>query len=172
MSWIEKELHRRAAHSGASRPRPAAVDTTAGEMDAASRVRALWQRIEAANQALPEPLRLRTEHPSAASFNGMAPAFSVWLRAPNGAGLALANDAIRYIWPGSSSSNSRSHNFWIRWVPDRGWCVRQRVGRGPTAPVMAEHAFDERRVDAMIKSLVTGARVRVAQVRRRRLWLF
>lgn len=173
MSWIDKEMKRRAAAARAD-TRAHADSVVEGAQDppetAAARVHELWQRLARANEALPPELRLRVEQPEPPPYDGVGPWFSAWLRAPNGAGLGLTAEAIRYAWPGRSKG--RSHNFWIRWQPRRGWRIRQRIGKGPSGPRMADYAFDETALDSMIQRLVTGTRVKVRSVRRKRFWIF
>ncbi len=163
MSWIEKELKRRAKHSVA-----ASTAKAVPEPDEA-RITALWHRFESANEALPPELRLVTIHDSMSS-PPEGPRIGVWLRSPGGAALGRAAEAIRYAWPVPSAR--RSHNFWIRWDGERGrFIVVQRVGRqSVTAP--AVYRFDERRVDHIVQCLVTGRRASVRSVRKKWLWIF
>lgn len=164
MSWIEKELKRRAKASARTQtPDPAPKAEPESEQ---TRISSLWHRLESANEALPPEIRLAIEGDSAPS-PGNGPRIITWMRAPNGAGLGLAADAIRYAWPEQSSG--RSHNFWIRWNAERGrFVVIQRVGQPFVAPP-AVYRFNERRVDYMLQCLVTGRRVRARAVRKR--WL-
>ena len=165
MSWIDKELKRRAKarHTAAQQ-----LEEQVERPDPARLMIELWQRFEAANDALPEALRLRTEVVATPPLQG--PRFQAWLRADNGAALGFAGDAIRYVWPERRASKSR--NFWIRWNVelDRPE-VSQRVGT-KTPPAMRSWTFDTRRVDEVIRGLVSGHHVSARSLRRRRLWLF
>jgi len=55
MSWIDKELKRRAAASGRSATRESPT------ISASDRIRELWDKLESANAALPSELRLSLE---------------------------------------------------------------------------------------------------------------
>ena len=168
MSWIQKELKRR-------QRKPAAPPATvAGEASAEAQrageeaMAALWQRLEAFNDALPEELKLRRETVTETPLQG--PAFRVWLRSHQGASLGYTGDGVRYNWPGPSGR--RSHNFWIGWDAQAGRLeLRQRISPMPS-PVIARHCFDERRTELIIKRLVLGQRVAVRALRKKRLWLF
>lgn len=122
----------------------------------------LWARIELANNALPESLRLRRDVRAPGSFVGVMPAFPVALVANNLACLGLASDGIRYLWP--EKSPRASHNFWIRWKAGNGFVVARRVSPSPSNPVLAEQRFDEDSIEHMIKCLVTGARIKPASL--------
>lgn len=162
MSWIEKEQKRR-AKAKARTPEPAPVPIAETEE---ARIRALWRGFESANEALPPEIRLASER-DVTSSPGNGPRITTWLRAPNGAGLGLAADAIRYAWPQQSAG--RSNNFWIRWDADRGrFVVIHRVGQAFVAPP-AVYRFNERRVDHILKCMVTGRRVRARALRKK--WL-
>lgn len=165
MAWVERELKRRAAKAA-----PSTAAATEPVPNAAERIGELWQAFERANQALPDELRLRA---AAAGPEPMAPdgtRFSAWLLAPDGAALGLAGEAIRYLWPRHNPRSS--NNFWIRWDRERGrYVVRRRAGAG-MPPSYAEHRFDERRVERIVKHMVLGRRVKASAVRRKRLWLF
>lgn len=129
---------------------------------------ALWQRLEAFNDALPDELKLRRETVTETPLQG--PAFRVWLRSHQGASLGYTGDGVRYNWPGPSGR--RSHNFWIGWDAQAGRLeLRQRISPMPS-PVIARHCFDERRTELIIKRLVLGQRVAVRALRKKRLWLF
>jgi hypothetical protein len=169
MSWIKKELKRR-ARTPEAEPELAAASAqpgTGGEQ-AVLAIQALWQRLEAANEALPTELKLRREPVAQAPRQG--PRFQVWLRAPNGAAIGHAGDALRYVWPGSPAR--RSSNFWIGWDAQAGQLeLRQRVSPLPS-PVIARHRFDEGRAELIVKQLVLGKKVSVRALRKKRLWLF
>lgn len=169
MSWIEKEIKRRAKTTAqAPTPAPVAAPKTPAESEQV-RIAALWQRIESANEALPPELRLALERePGPSSTDG--PRIVTWMRAPNGAGLGLAAEAIRYTWP--QQNPRRSHNFWIRWDADRSrFVVIQRVGQAFVARP-AVYRFNERRVDHMLERLVTGRLVKARALRKRWLGIF
>ena len=122
MSWIDKELKRRAK---AVQAEAVVRESEAERRDPSRLMVELWQRFEAANAALPTELRLRVERVDTPPTQG--PRFQTWLRADNGAGLGFAGDAIRYVWPERNAKKSR--NFWIRWNPDRDRPeVMRRVG--------------------------------------------
>lgn len=169
MSWIKKELKRRARTPGAEPELAAAsAQPAAGGEQALLAIQALWQRLETANEALPPELKLRREPVAPAPRQG--PRFQVWLRAPNGAAIGHAGDALRYVWPGSPAR--RSSNFWIGWDAQAGQLeLRQRVSPLPS-PVIARHRFDEGRAELIVKQLVLGKKVSVRALRKKRLWLF
>lgn len=162
MSWIDKELKRRAqAAEPAGRPDAEAPDPMRIIGD-------LWQRLEQTNAALPAALRLKLEQVETAPR--MGPHVRIWLRAPNGAALGFAGDAIRYTWPERNASRSR--NFWINWNADLERLeLSQRVGSA-TPPVMRRWRFDAGRVEQLLQGLVTGSLVKPRALRKRRLWLF
>ncbi len=162
MSWIDKELKRRTI-AGELAPR-----RTAEAADPARIISDLWQRMQQANAALPEALRLRVEVVETPPRIG--PHVRIWLRAPNGAALGFAGDAIRYSWPERRSSRSR--NFWITWNADQERLeISQRVGLD-TPPVMRRWRFDTRRIEQLLQGLVTSRQVKPRSLRKRRLWLF
>ena len=162
MSWIDKELKRRTI-AGELAPR-----RTAEAADPARIISDLWQRMQQANAALPEALRLRVEVVETPPRIG--PHVRIWLRAPNGAALGFAGDAIRYSWPERRSSRSR--NFWITWNADQERLeISQRVGLD-IPPVMRRWRFDTRRIEQLLQGLVTSRQVKPRSLRKRRLWLF
>lgn len=165
MSWIEEELRRR---ESLELREAVAKSTKPGDMDGqakASGILTLWDRLEAANAALPEKLRLRRDarKPSGAVVG--APIFLAWLIASNGAALGLTGDAIRYVWP--EDNKDRSYNFWIHWSPQKGYRLVRRVGPAVGVPVTAERHFDEGKVDEILRCLVTSTRVDYKAVTRR-----
>ncbi len=167
MSWIEKERRRRQKHAEQQAAAQAAQDSDA-PIDGADALRALWQRLEAGNAALPPELQLR--HETVAEPPDRGPRYLAWLRAPNGAGLGFTGDAVRYVWPERRSRSS--NNFWIRWNDERARLeVSQRVS-STTPPTMKDRRFDERRVELILKGLVRGRRVKAADLRKKRFWLF
>lgn len=165
MSWIDKELKRRAK---ARQAQAAERENEAERRDPARLMVELWQRFEAANAALPAELRLRVEQVDTPPTQG--PRFQTWLRADNGAALGFAGDAIRYVWPERNARKSR--NFWIRWnlEHDRPEVMR-RVGSA-TPPLMLSWPFDTRRIEFVLRELVRGRHVAARGLRRRRFWLF
>ena len=169
MSWIKKELKRRARAPEADPDVAAALaQPEAGGEEALHAIQTLWQRLETANEALPPALQLRREPVTAAPRLG--PRFQVWLRAPNGAAIGHAGDALRYLWPGAPAR--RSSNFWIGWDAQAGRLeLRQRITPMPS-PVIARHRFDERRAELIVKHLVLGRKVSVRALRKKRLGLF
>jgi hypothetical protein len=165
MSWVEKEMKKRAAAV-----QRASTILDSRPADEPARMNALWQRFEAANGALPEALRLAADaKPPLDVPPGEAQRFIAWLKAPNGAALGFTGDAIRYVWPEPGAR--RSHNFWIRWHAERGPMVSQRVNTA-VPPLVRQTRFDERRIDRMLRCLVTGRRISVWSVRRKRLGIF
>jgi hypothetical protein len=170
MSWIKKELKRRLRAPAAV---PGAQAAAEGEPAAAGEagrlaVQALWQQLETANEALPPELKLRREPVTTPARQG--PKFQVWLRAPNGAAIGHAGDALRYLWP--APSRRSSSNFWIAWDAAAGHLeLRQRVTPLPS-PVIAHYRFDERRTGLIVKQLVLGRKLSVRALRKKRLWLF
>jgi len=167
MSWIDKELKRRAAASRRSAPRQSSTISTA------DRIRELWDKLERANAALPSELQLSLEQgDTALSWQERQDeaTFAAWLRARNKAALGFATDGIRYVWP--ETGRRRSYNFWIRWDPGQErYLLSLRVGTSVPAPV-ASYALDDGRIDYMIKRLVMGQRIRIGAIRKKRLWFF
>lgn len=163
MSWIDKELKRRAKQSSpADDPPPAPTGP--------ERMQELWKRIEGANGALPAELQLASSPDAPGHLPPDSPRFRVWLRAADGAALGWAGDAIRYVW--TKNNARKSNNFWIRWSEPRGrYVVQRRVGSSMPS-VHQELPFDERRIERMIKHLVLGRQVTIRSIRRKRLWLF
>jgi hypothetical protein len=167
MSWIEKERKKRLRSADKTAAAQAAADSRM-HVDGEHAMRALWQRFEAGNAALPPELQLLREEVAAVPDRG--PRFLAWLRAPNGAALGFTGDAVRYVWPERNASSS--HNFWIRWNDDKGWLeVSQRVSSA-TPPEMKSRRFDDRRIELVLKGLVQCTRVKAAKLRKKRFWLF
>jgi hypothetical protein len=168
MSWIDRELKRRiaATEKAASRQSPA--------FSAADRMRELWNKIELANEGLPAELRLGYESGEKAVnavpnfLEGVT--FVAWLKAQNGAALGFTGDAIRYVWP--KPNPRKSNNFWIRWDTGREcYLISRRVDSLEPGTIVSS-AFDDARIDRMIKYLVLGRRVKPRVVRKKRWWLF
>jgi hypothetical protein len=168
MSWIDKELKRRArAATTASAPAemaPAADPQAVAEQA----MHLLWQKLESANAALPAELRLQREEVTSPPSQG--PRFRVWLRAPNGAALGFAGDAVRYLWP--ERNKNRSHNFWIRWNAERGHHELSQRITAAVPPLMKQSRLDEARLDRLLQHLVQGRRIKPGALRKKRLWLF
>ena len=164
MSWVDKELKRRASLSTRSETRPPP------EYIASDRLQALWGTLDRANAALPSELRLVVDPGNSVVSATEHATFVAWLRAHNGAALGLATDGIRYLWP---EPRSRwSNNFWIRWDADGArYVLNRRIGNS-TPMNIASYPFDEKQTDYMIKRMVVGKRIKVRAVRKKRLWLF
>ena len=157
MSWIEEELLRREAQATRTN---GAKDQRISDTDGQARgsgILTLWARLEAANAALPGKLQLRHDARKPPVEVPGAPSFLVWLVAPNRAALGLTGDGIRYVWP--EENKRRSYNFWIHWSPKKGYRLVRRVGLALGAPSTTEQRFDERKVDAILRGLVTNSRV-------------
>lgn len=168
MSWIEKELKRRAARPAAAL-KARAVSGTDSQMPGESEaMQLLWHKIEALNRALPEELRLQDEPHRQDGLLFDTPPFRMWLMAPNGAGLGFTGEGVRYCWP--VLSRRRSHNFWIRWHEKPGYRVTQRLVWSWTGASAVEAAFDEASLEHVIQCLVQGRRVRLRALRVRRKW--
>lgn len=171
MSWMERELKKRSAETVAGGS--ASVGGARGEPatpSAAAQLSKLWSRIEAANNALPEALRLRRDVRPPGVFVGGMPAFPVALVANNLACLGMAEEGIRYLWPEKVTGPSR--NFWIRWKAGKGFVVVRRVSPSPSQPVLAEQAFDEDSVEHMVKCLVTGERIKPTSLQPGKIFFF
>lgn len=157
MSWIEEEIRRREAlearDSAASAANPAGKDSR----PMSSGIQQLWDRFEAANQALPEKLQLRRQARKPGASPAGMPDFLVWLIAPNGAGLGLTSDGIRYLWP--EENRLKSNNFWLHAHPKKGFRLVRRVGPATGVPGTAERRFKDDSVDEMLRCLVTNTRV-------------
>ncbi|MCC6472902.1 MAG: hypothetical protein IT514_04070 [Burkholderiales bacterium] len=164
MTWIERELKKRAA-----RAKPSTADESAVASESA-RMKELWGKIESANGALPAELRLQTVLVDPGPLPADGPKFFVWLRAANGAALGFSGDAIRYVWP--RENPRKSNNFWIRWdLARKRYFLRRRISSTMPA-IFVQYAFDERRIRYMIKRLVLGKLLRARSARKKRLWLF
>jgi hypothetical protein len=168
MSWIDKELKRREAQPVASTKARTAGGGDSQMPDETAAMQLLWEKIEALNQALPEPLRLRVDLNRQDGLLFNTPAFRMWLMAPDGAGLGFTGEGVRYFWP--VPSRRRSHNFWIRWHEMHGYRVTQRLSSSGTGASAVEAPFNEAKLDHIIQCLVQGRRVRFRAVRVRRWW--
>jgi len=164
MSWVDKELKRRASLSTRSETRPPS------EYIASDRLQALWGTLDRANAALPSELRLVVDPGNSVVSATEHATFVAWLRAHNGAALGLATDGIRYLWPEFGSR--RSNNFWIRWDIDRArYLLIRRIGNSPPVS-FAAYPLDDSKTDYMIERMVVGKRIKVRAVRKKRMWLF
>ena len=157
MSWIEEELRRREALAARDSVADASKPDEKAVQPDSSGILSLWDQFEAANKALPEPLQLRRQvrKPGPVSFG--VPNFLGWLIAPNGAGLGLTEDGIRYRWP--AENRQKSNNFWIHWRPRKGYWLVRRVGPASGEPRTSERRFKDDSVDHMLRCLVTNTRV-------------
>ena len=154
MSWIDRELKRRAAASSRSAPNQSSAD----------RIHELWDKLERANAALPSELQLRPEQGDIALSSPDEATFV--LSARNGAALAFATDGIRYVWP--EGGRRWSSNFSIRWDTEQErYLINRRSGIFTPGDV-ASYAFDDSRIDYMIKRLVMGELIKVRAVRKKR----
>lgn len=170
MSWIDKELRRREAAESQSHSSKSGLASGAQPQGEAERMAALWDRFEAANQSLPDKLKLRRDADPPRELLPNGPTFVVWLIASNGSGLGFTGHAIRYVWPEENRRNSR--NFWIRWDAAKGYRLSRRVGWSISGVKTSERRFMEARIDRMIQCLVVGTRVDYKAVSRGRLWRF
>ena len=168
MSWIDKELKRREATVVAPDKARAVGNNDLQQPDATAVMQALWDKINALNQALPEALRLRADPHRQDGLLFNTPAFQMWLVAPNGAGLGFTGEGVRYAWP--LLSRGRSHNFWIRWHANQGLRVTQRLGWSWTGASADEAGFNEASLDHIVQCLVQGRRARFRAVRVRQRW--
>ena len=164
MTWIEKELKRRASET-----RPATLQLPPME-SASTRMLALWGHIERINASLPTELQLQPNKtaPFSSPFEG--PKFRGWLCAPDGAALGFTGNAVRYAWP--KSGPSRSNNFWIGWSGERNRYVLSQRMNTKIPPRLANYSLDEARVDYLVRCLVQGKLVPAKALRKKRLWLF
>lgn len=173
MSWVKAELKKRAARSGRETESGACPseskrgDTQTG-LDGLQIAR-LWDKISAANKALPDALKLPDQVDGPQELAANKPPFRHWLRAPNGAGLGFNGEAIRYYWP--QPNKSKSNNFWIRWDAAQGYRISRRRGQS-FAGSTDQWTFNEARVEHILKCLVTGVRIKPGSIRARRFWLF
>jgi hypothetical protein len=169
MSWVEKELKKRAARKArATNPNSRRHDDAEYRRDS-TKVQALWDRILEANNALPAELKLRREADPVGNSSTDAPPFILWLVAENDAALGFDGEGIRYVWP--EAGKRRSNNFWIRWSANKGYLLSQRVAGLWSGVDTRDLRFDEARIDYMLKCLVTGVRVTPRSVSARRFWV-
>ncbi len=173
MSWVKAELKKRAALSsretevGAGPGDSKRGDTQTG-LDGLQ-IALLWDKISAANKALPAALKLPDQVDSPQEPATINPPFRHWLRAPNGAGLGFNGEGIRYYWP--QPNKSKSNNFWIRWHAGLGYRISRRRGQSFSGTT-DQWTFNEARIEHLLKCLVTGVRLKPGSIRTRRFWLF
>ena len=172
MSWVQKELKKRtAAAARETAPVPASgPHGGATAQTAEAKIARLWDRLEAANNALPAELKLRRELDYTAAVLLDRPAFPVVLVAQNGACLGFTEDGIRYIWPQRNAR--KSNNFWLRWNNCSGYVVNRRVSWSWSGATSVDRRFKESSLDLMLKCLVTGVRIKPGAVCSKRFWLF
>lgn len=157
MSWIEDELRRREALEAREGAAGALKSADKETQTKSSSILSLWDRFEAANQALPEKLQLRRQARKPGPVLPGVPNFLVWLIAPNGAGLGLTEDGIRYLWP--EENRLKSNNFWLHAGRKKGYRLVRRVGAATDMPGTAERRFKETAVDEILRCMVTDTRV-------------
>jgi hypothetical protein len=167
-SWVDRELKKKqkaAAKARASGPISRSRAEVEGQRDPA-RMRALWERVLQANEALPPALQLRRQENPTGVAAEEGPPFELWLVAENDAALGFNGEAIRYEWP--KFHPRKSNNFWIRWSAGRGYYVSRRAERLWTSAEWQERPFDESRIDYILKCLVRGVRVTLRSISVRR----
>jgi hypothetical protein len=173
MSWIDKELRRRqmreARPKGGDENLSVSPETAEAGTDSA-RIAALWARFEQANAALPAELQLRREGPEQQTYKPERAMFQTLLLAANDAGIGYTGGAIRYFWP--RKNMQRSNNFWIRYQADKGAMLSRRQTPSLLRMSMAERRFDERKVEHILRCMVTLQKVNWRSVGKRRFWLF
>ena len=162
MSWVEKEVKKRvtASTSGSTLE---SDSRNAAAVSESTNMAALWNKLESANSALPQEIKLGVETDSPTMVPLGMPQFLMWLRAPNGAGLGFTGEGIRYIWP--DTNQRKSNNFWIRWKANQGYFLNQRIISLSSEPIYIEYRFNEQRVDYMVRCLVTGSRIKIESIR-------
>ena len=170
MSWVDKEVSRRAATAAQASAALAKSQAGTEAQSESAQMALLWERLQTANNALPAELKLQLEADKPSGLVPAATEFLIWLRAPNGAGLGWTGIAIRYIWP--EKNQRKSYNFWIRWKAGVGYVVSQRIRSSGGVPIMDDFKFNELALDRMVKYLVTGARIKLKHVRKKRFWIF
>ncbi len=164
MSWIDKELKRRARDLQPTLPHQSIITSDS------ARIEELWNRFKDANNALPKEIQLQISNDPffhAAGEDGM---IVEWLRAPNGAALGFAGNAIRYVC--HIKTLRKSNNFWIRWDAQRQRYVLNQRKSSSIPPSVAVYRFDPDRTEYMTKCLVLGKRISSWSVRKKRLGLF
>lgn len=172
MSWVDKELkkkQRAAARARGAGPISRTHADAEGHRDPA-RIRALWERIVQANEALPPELRLRRDGNPMGAAAESGPPFHLWLVAENEAALGFNGEAIRYEWP--RIHPRKSNNFWICWTREKGYYLNRRVERLWSSNETEERPFDESRIDHLLKCLVRGERVTTRSLSARRIPFF
>jgi hypothetical protein len=168
MSWIEKELKKRAAESKATAPDPPASELEAES--AAKCLADLWTEVRKLNGALPHEIQLSIDTSRSVLSSPEDASIIEWLRARNGAAIGFAENAVRYIWPERSAK--RSKNFWIRWSTEQNRLILTQRISSTIPPVVAEYRFNEKKIEYILKCLVQSKRIKIGAIRKRRLWLF
>jgi hypothetical protein len=174
MSWIDKELRRRqkqeARQDGRGRGITSINAADSADGEDARGIAALWDRLEAANAALPPELQL----PRLTASTGRIPEeFAkcvVVLLAANGAGIGFTGSAIRYVWP--EKRLSKSNNLWIKAQGAAGYAASRRIKTSMPGITMEDAPFDERAVDHILRNMVTNRQVTWRMVTRRRFLFF
>ncbi len=172
MSWIDKEVRRRSKHAQPALGEHTEQPGAASAHEDLKRIAELWARFETANSALPPELQLPLQRDDAArkAFAPERAMFQVILMGGNDAGIGYTGDAIRYFWP---KKNFRtSNNFWIRHRHGEGYILTRRQQPGVLRLSVSEQRFDERRIEHILKCLVTAQRVTWRSVGKRRFGLF
>ncbi|MEN9630214.1 MAG: hypothetical protein RJA10_3442 [Pseudomonadota bacterium] len=174
MSWIDKELRRRqkqeARQDGHSRGNTSINADDSAQGEDAHGITALWERLEAANAALPPELRLPRLTDSTGRFPEEFANCVVVLRAANGAGIGFTGTAIRYVWP--KKRLSKSNNLWIKTQGAAGYAASRRVKTSMPGITMQDAPFDDRSVERIVRSIVTNRQVTWRMVTRRRFLFF
>ncbi len=170
MSWIDRELRRRERREAKAIARHDSVPAEDLGADEATKIKALWDRLESINSALPEKLQLKRDVSDGTGYPSERSIFLILLSAKNGSGIGYTADGIRYIWPKKHTRSS--YNFSIRWNPGKGYCVSRRVKPTVFRPGVEERAFQEAAIDHIFKCLVTDTRVTFRSVGKKKFWLF
>ena len=164
MTWIEKELKRRARDLQLTVPHHSVITSDS------ARIQELWNKFKDANTALPREIQLQIDNDSSFPASGDDAMIVEWLRAPNGASLGFSGNAIRYIC--HIKTQRKSNNFWIRWdAQQQGFVLNQRKSAS-IPPSVAQYRFDQDRAQYMMKCLVLGKRISSRSVRKKHLWFF
>lgn len=164
MSWIEKELKRRARDLQLTVPHQSVITSDS------ARIQELWKKFKDANSALPKEIQLQMDDDSSFPASGDDAMIVEWLRAPNGASLSFSGDAIRYTC--HIKSQRKSNNFWIRWDAQQQRFVLNQRKSTSIPPSVAQYRFEQDRMEYMMKCLVLGERISSRSVRKKRLWFF
>jgi hypothetical protein len=164
MSWIERELKRRAQDLQPTVPHQSIITSDS------ARIQELWNSFKDANNALPKEIQLQISNDSFFQAAGEDAVIVEWLRASNGAALGFTGHAIRYVC--HIKTQRKSNNFWIRWDAQQQRYVLNQRKSSSIPPSVAEYTFDQGRTQYMTKCLVLGKRISSRSVRKKRLWFF